>query len=120
MEVIRDKDGNIIQRSKNLAGIHRYVGTHAINLLSISRIGQGEGKLCISFEDGSSFESNWPTFSALLLHVRNWRNVYGAPLSVNGGWCGKVGRDNPALNPGFHPDLAYIKAMQAMDEPRNS
>jgi hypothetical protein len=103
MNVIRDRDGNIIQRSKNLAGIRRYVaGKHGfrpqIKVLSIDRIDRwSEGKLCILFANGASYETNFASFGVLKSWVRNWRRVYGAPLLMNGQKQGKVSGDNPAL-----------------------
>jgi hypothetical protein len=100
--VIRDKDGNVVQRSRNLAGIRRYVGGHTpplIKVLAIDRIGVKnlEGKLMILFENGNSYETNFGDFGVLAGFVARWRNVYGAPLRVNGEDCGKVSYDNPKL-----------------------
>lgn len=108
MEVILDRNGNVIQRSQNLAGIRRYVGKRggpAIKILSIGAIGKyaetrpdiAEGKLCILFVDGSSFETNFASYTVLKDFVRRWRNVYGAPLVVEGADCGTVRYHNPAL-----------------------
>ena len=47
MEVIRDRDGEVISKSRNLAGIRRYVGgltPPLIKILDVSEIGDGEGK----------------------------------------------------------------------------
>lgn len=100
MEVIRDKSGRIIQRSRNLRGIHEYVGKNLIKVLSISETGVAgylSGKLCILFDNGASYETNFADFNVLQDCVRRWRNVYGAPLMVNGKDCGKVEYNNPAL-----------------------
>jgi hypothetical protein len=104
MNVIRDRDGNIIQRSKNLAGIRRYVaGKHGlgpqIKVLSIDHLLRGHvtGKLCILFKNGASYETNFASYGVLKSWVRNWRAAYGAPLLVNGEKQGKVSGDNPAL-----------------------
>ena len=62
MMCIRDRDGNVISKSRNLAGIRRYVGGHTpplIKVLDVSEIGDEEGKLCILFENGCSFETNF-------------------------------------------------------------
>jgi len=91
--VIRDRDGNVIQRSANLAGIRRYVGglrPPIIKVLDISRIGDHEGKLSILFENGASYETNFASFAGLCDFVGRWRNVHGAPLTVNGEPMGAV------------------------------
>lgn len=99
MEVIRDCEGNVISQSKNLAGIRRYVGKHTIKWLAIDTIGKNglEGKLMILFGDGSSFETNFASYTVLKIWIRNWRNVYGAPLLVNGRPKGIVEYYNPSL-----------------------
>ncbi len=98
MENILNRKGEVISRSRNLAGIRRYVGNHIIKVLSVSRIGNGdEGKLCILFEDGSSFETNFADFGVLCGFVRRWRNVRGAPLVFCGDKAGVVRRDHALL-----------------------
>ena len=83
MEYIRNENGAVIGKSKNLAGIRRYVSKNPIKCLAMDSI-NGNGKLCILFENGSSFECNFASFEVLKNVVRNWRNVYGAKLVVNG------------------------------------
>ena len=98
MMFIRDRDGNVISQSRNLAGIRRYVGGHTpplIKVLDISEIGAGEGKLCILFENECSFETNFASYSVLKSFVSRWRNVHGAPLTVNGQPAGVVSTSNP-------------------------
>ena len=83
MQVIRDRDGNVIIKSRNLAGIRRYVGGNTpllIKVLDVSEIGDKEGKLCVVFENGCSFETNFASFFVLKGFVRRWRNVHGAPF----------------------------------------
>ena len=99
MMCIRDRDGHVISKSRNLAGIRRYVGGHTpplIKVLDVSEIGDKEGKLCILFENGSSFETNFASYSVLKGFVNRWRNVHGAPLTVNGQHAGVVSAHNPA------------------------
>lgn len=97
MNHIRDTNGEIISSSKNLAGIRRYVSSHLIKILDISKVGQFEGQLSILFEDKSSYQTNFASFEVLRNFVRRWRNVYGAPLRVNGVDCGNVEYKNEAL-----------------------
>jgi hypothetical protein len=98
MMCIRDRGGNVISQSRNLAGIRRYVGGHTpplIKVLDVSEIGDTEGKLGILFENGCSFEMNFASFSVLKRFVSRWRNVHGAPLTVNGQRAGVVSARNP-------------------------
>jgi hypothetical protein len=108
MHVIRDRDGNPIKTSRNLRGIREYVGKNLIRVLSVDPIKcqtlasvndtTGEGKLCILFDNGASYETTFASYSVLKSFVRRWRNVYGSPLCVNGKDCGTVSSNNPALN----------------------
>jgi hypothetical protein len=97
MMIIRDTNGNPIQSSRNLRGIRRYVSNHLVKVLSIDPIANSFGKLCILFEDGASFETNFASYEVLKNFVRNWRNVYGAPLVIDTKDCGKVAYNNPFL-----------------------
>ncbi len=98
MPVVRDRDGKVIQKSKNLAGIRAYVRKHAANAIDISEIAPlGGGKLCLLFEDGSSYETNFASFTVLKGFVARWRSLYGTPLTVNGDDAGTVDPKNPKL-----------------------
>jgi hypothetical protein len=98
MLVVRDRDGKVINKSRNLAGIRRYVGGHTpplIKTIDVSEIGAGEGKLSILFENACSFETNFASYSVLTGFIRRWRNVHGSPLTVNGQPAGVVSNRNP-------------------------
>lgn len=95
-EVIRNASGNVIARSANLAGIRRYVGKHIIKMMAIDRqLPSSAGTLLILFDNGSSFQTNFASHNILCDFVRRWRNVYGAPLLLDGLPSGKVSKDNP-------------------------
>ena len=84
MKYIRDKKGNIISKSVNLRGIREYVGKHIVKVASIDMISNGEGKLCIIFDNQASFECNFASFEVLKDFVARWRNIKGCKLLVNG------------------------------------
>ena len=96
METIRDRDGNAVQRSRNLAGIRRYVSTHIIERLAVDMTSNGCGMLSILFDNGCSFQTSFADYSGLTDLVRRWRNVLGSPLLVNGWPAGEVSKDCPA------------------------
>lgn len=111
MPEIRDKDGKVIQRSRNLDGIRRYVGRNLIKVLAIDKLKfaspaklengwlyADDAKLSILFDNGCSYETNFASFKVLKQFVRQWRNVYGAPLRVNGEDAGVVSYHNPKLS----------------------
>jgi len=102
MPVVKNADGEVVQRSRNLAGIRQYVaGKHGlyrpIERLSIIERDGGAGRLYIQFENGCTYETDFASWAVLKQWVRRWRNVYGSPLLVNGVYSGTVSSDNPAL-----------------------
>jgi hypothetical protein len=99
MLVIRDRDGSAVRQSRNLRGIRTYVGKNLVKVLAIDRLANGEGKLLILFDNGHSFETNFADYTVLRDFVRRWRNVYGAPLRVNGKDAGII----KALNINLFP-----------------
>jgi hypothetical protein len=81
---IRDKDGNVIQTSKNLAGIRRYVRKHLIKIIQMDKLRDGSGMLSILFRDGASFQTPFASYSVLKAVVARWRNVRGAKVVTFG------------------------------------
>ncbi len=80
MEQIIDKDGKVIQQSKNLRGIRSYVGKNRIDHVTIQLRAEGKGFLRIDFKDRSSFSTFFASYAVLCCTLRNWRNLYGANL----------------------------------------
>jgi len=97
MLYILDEHGEEVSRSRNLAGIRREVGRQQVRLVSIKRLPRAEGELYIEFEKGWTFKTGFACFEVLKDAVRNWRNLYGAALIVDGRHKGKVEYRNPAL-----------------------
>ncbi len=102
MPVVKNADGEVVQRSRNLAGIRQYVaGKHGlyrpIERLCINERDGGTGMLYIRFENGCTYETDFASWAVLKQWVRRWRNVYGSPLLVNGVYSGTVASDNPVL-----------------------
>lgn len=103
-ERIYDKDGNIIRRSRNLAGIIRYSANRIIDAVRIdpNRDTQRDkawdtGNLRVEFTDGSYYQTKFASYQCLKEWTANRRNWYGAPLFVNGIDAGKLTRKNSAL-----------------------
>lgn len=99
---ILDRDGKVISQSRNLRGIRRYAGKHVVKILDISNTRNFDcildgGLLSILFEGGVSFQTDFASFEVLRDFVRRWRNVWGAPLLVNGENKGEISYHNSAL-----------------------
>lgn len=95
--IVYDRDGNPISTSANLRGIRRYVGQNAIEFVDLKSLPNGMGMLHIVFDDGATLETPFACYSTLINAVRNWRNLYDAPLRIEGDSKGKVEYKNPAL-----------------------
>lgn len=94
---IRNRDGEVINKSRNLRGLRQHCGKKLIKIVSIDPIRNGEGKLCILFENGDSCETVFPIYATLRQTVRNWRNLYGAKLIIHGESRDQINYDNLAL-----------------------
>lgn len=93
--VIRDRLGNVVQTSRNLAGIRRYVSNHIIQRLAVDKTSNGCGMLSILFDNDYSYQTSFADYTVLTDFVRRWRNVRGAPLLINGADAGVVSAWNP-------------------------
>jgi hypothetical protein len=95
---IHDKNGDIIQRSHNLAGIRRYA-KHGVDEVHLLGFEDGTGLLQVDFVDGASSTIGFASFELLQKFVRNWRNARGAGLVVNGFHRGRVTSKEPCDYP---------------------
>ena len=99
MNYIHNKNGDIVQRSKNLAGIRRYASKHGIDNVRLTGFTDGTGMLTVYFSDGASSTVSFASFEVLQMFVRNWRNARGAGMVVNGLNRGKVTTKEPVGYP---------------------
>ena len=97
MMIIKDKHNKIIQRSRNLRGIRRYVSKNTIKDIIICKRLHERGDLAVNFIDGAHLFTEFASFIVLKGFVRNWRNVHGAELIVDNIISGRVSYDNIAL-----------------------
>ena len=98
MPCILNKHGYIVSSSRNLRGIRRAVGKQLVRAVDVSITEKGIGKLTIWFENENFFSAAFSSYSVLLRTVRNWRNLYGVNLMVQGGiLAGKISYSNDYL-----------------------
>jgi hypothetical protein len=97
---IWDRHGNIVSQSRNLRGIRQAVGKDRVKFVAIERRPHHEGDLYIEFENGNRFRTDFASFEVLKDTLRNWRNLHGARLYVDGREVGHVYYRTPALQPG--------------------
>lgn len=99
MVEIRNKKGDVISTSRNLAGLVRKFGREPVKVIGISPIVDG-GKLMVLFRNGDSCETNFADYNVLCHWLGNRRNLRGVPLVIRGQKWGKIGPDNLALQKG--------------------
>jgi len=81
---ITGKFEHVIYRSVSIRGIRAFVSNNVPTLVDIKKGYKGRGVLTIDFEGGTQFETILPSYEELKETVRNWRSLYGTPLTVDG------------------------------------
>lgn len=94
---IRNSQGEVVSRSRNLAGIRAYIGRNLVDRVKVYPADNREGILEIWFDNGNYCQTRWASFSVLKSALRTWRNLYGANLEIEWNEAGKIGYRNPAL-----------------------
>lgn len=92
MEIIRDQHGAPIRTSRNLRGILTHARTRIIKRITADPLPNHEGKLCVLFEGGDNYETNFASYEVLLGWLVSRRSWYGAPLTVNGCEVGELNK----------------------------
>lgn len=86
---IRDRWGDVISRSKNLAQLRRHAGKRKVQTIAVEN---GEkARLLVLFENGDSCETFFGDFDLLLHWATSWRSALGARFIVNGQDAGRIG-----------------------------
>jgi len=88
-------------RDQSLRWMRRHVGRRVVTRVEIRRIKPGtiwhEGELRICFDRGEAAQTTFCSYEVLKMSIRQWRNLYGAELYIDGQPAGKVSYTNPAL-----------------------
>jgi hypothetical protein len=100
-----DESGRVIASSRNLAGIRRYVSRQPVQSVHIHDLGKGEGGIKVVFLNNWFWLGRFASFGVLTWSLRNWRNLYGATLFVNGQPGGRISYRNAALQEGEGDDF---------------
>ena len=95
----------IVNRSRNLRGVRRYLKDNPAKRIFIYDKGFFTNKesniskpsLTIIFENGAHFGCEFESFRVLKQTIRNWRNLYGVPISINGIYSGLNVKSNNSL-----------------------
>lgn len=77
-------DGSTVNRSRNLAGIRRYVSRNIVNRIVLTKrttLGAYSiGALSIYFDNGAQYHAGFASYEVLERFVSNWRNVRGVSI----------------------------------------
>ena len=92
-----DENGHPMRKSRNLRGIREYVSRMPVKLIRIQQLDKGEGGIRVDFTNNWYWLGRFASFGVLKWALRSWRNLYGAPLIVNGEPSGTVDYRNRAL-----------------------
>lgn len=99
MYSIYDRSGNILRFSRSPQYIRRYLKEARlfIDFVSIADLSGGGGFFHIRFDDGSYYNTTYPSYQQMQTIVRQWRSLWGANLYSQGKKCGVVEYNNPCL-----------------------
>lgn len=92
-----DENGREVSKSRNLAGIRRYVSRRQVQAVHIQKLEHGEGGIRIEFVNGWYWLGRFADYGVLKWTLRNWKNIQMAPLVVDGNPSGLVSYHNLKL-----------------------
>ena len=113
---IYDPEGRLVSMSRNLVGIKSYVSKNPVRYVEIQQFEHDEGGIKIVFQNGYYWLGRWADYTVVKWALRNWRNLAGAELRMNGKSVGKIGYRNPALAESKSPRAGLA---EAVDDPQD-
>jgi hypothetical protein len=111
------RKAGLTPEKQKFSGIRRRVGRELVDAVWIDKVdkprsdavpGGIEGELRIFFHGKRTVITSFCSFEVLKMSVRQWRNIYGAKLFVNGKESGVVSYTNPALQDERFPTRALV------------
>ena len=93
---VLDAEGNVVNRSKNMRGLRRLCRKWVVQSIRIGENDDSSGNLLVAFEKHVC-EVHFASFDVLKLCLRNWTNLRGVPLFINGVESGVVNYRNSSL-----------------------
>jgi hypothetical protein len=100
-----DESGRAVRKSRNLRGIREYVSQMPVQRVLIQELDKGHGGIRVDFVNHWCWKGRFASFGTLKWALRSWRNLFGAPLIVNGTPSGTVGYRNAALQEAEEDDF---------------
>jgi hypothetical protein len=86
-EVIRNSEGEVIRRSKNLAGLRRHASKVGIKSLEVARNSDGSsgGVLRVKFANGDWCDTGFASYHVMCAHfLAGRRSWFSCPLKICG------------------------------------
>ncbi len=78
---ILDQHNNVVSQSANLRGLRRATGTYSVHSVHLN---EEPTTIKVIFKNGFHCTTNFASFTVLKDTVKNWRNLYGSNLVING------------------------------------
>lgn len=82
--IIRDADGHVVSRSRNLRGILEYSRRVPVERIDIWRNPDETAQLGITWTNGSSTITDFASFNVCKQWCASRRNFSGAPIHIKG------------------------------------
>jgi hypothetical protein len=82
MIYVKAPNGKILNRSRNLAGIRRYVSKDPITTIELHHRPDSKGVLKLTLYSGATFETDFQSYQVMKDFVTRWRNAHGVPVKV--------------------------------------
>ena len=86
-----------ISSHSNLGWLRRAVSRWVVDTVYLHRKITGEGELSVDFADGGKYLVDFASFAVLCWTLRNWRNLRGVELRIDGQAAGTVDFHNKTL-----------------------
>lgn len=80
MEIIKDKNGKVIKRSRNLRGLREYASKNIIKLIRFENLGKFGGRSTVIFDAGETSITVWADYNVMTDKLTNWSMFKGAPV----------------------------------------
>lgn len=84
MVIIRDTDGYIVSRSKNLRGIREYLRRHAVERVDIWPHDSGTAQIGVTWANGASVITDFQSFAVCKQWCASRRRFPAAVIHIKG------------------------------------
>jgi len=80
---VRDSNGNVKKRSKNLRGLIREIGLQTIEFVKVWKDNSNRNRIFVKFDSGDTCQADFASLSVLINWVRTRRNLKGVAIKAD-------------------------------------